>query len=84
MNTTRYDDGHVEHTVHENLNDATAAAIEALKKDNVRSVETVKIDTIYSPCPCGSGKQFKWCHGSHGDSNLHSPPAAEPAPEVTT
>jgi Flp pilus assembly protein TadD len=28
------------------------------------------------PCPCGSGRKFKQCHGGHGQAGAASPPAA--------
>lgn len=60
MNTTTYADGSKSVTYYDDLAKAVLAAAEDLKNPAVQSVTTARVDP-YGPCPCGSGRKFKFC-----------------------
>lgn len=60
MNTTTYSDGSTKVTFHDSYQNALDEASRDLVDPRVVSTEQRPID-VYAPCPCGSGKKFKFC-----------------------
>lgn len=60
MNSTTYDDGSTKVTYHSSAKEALAEAYADLANPHVVSTSQRMID-VYAPCPCGSGKKFKFC-----------------------